>query len=63
MPSACTKEIRQWLRQGLPINSNQKRLNYIINEINALHDVSNENIRFKKLEGLTRRTVLPRSIG
>jgi hypothetical protein len=24
-----------------------------INEINALHDVNNENIRFKKLEGLT----------
>ncbi|MEO8172990.1 MAG: hypothetical protein ABI581_07900 [Sediminibacterium sp.] len=30
-----------------------KAMELFINEINALHDVSNEKIRFKKLEGLT----------
>jgi hypothetical protein len=30
-----------------------KALELYINEINALHDVTNENVRFKKLEGLS----------
>ncbi|MDB5209771.1 MAG: hypothetical protein JWQ30_598 [Sediminibacterium sp.] len=39
--------------RGLTDKLKAKAVELYINEINALHDVSNENIRFKKLEGLS----------
>jgi hypothetical protein len=39
--------------KGLTNKLKLKAIELFINEINALHDVSNENIRFKKLEGLS----------
>lgn len=38
--------------QALTVKLKQKAVDLFINEINALHDISNEKIRFKKLEGL-----------
>ena len=38
---------------GLTNMLKKRAMELFVNEINALHDQSNENIRFKKLEGLT----------